>query len=127
MPNFSARSDLTSMGMGMGVGAGMLGTMDDAIPHLSLDEAANEGTHNFARMNSPAAPGAHSRGTVGGMVPMQRRPYFDYSLGSTAPLSLGNVMSEELHKVSSWLMQNRDHQSETSAPSSVPISSLQNP
>ncbi|KAJ1965877.1 hypothetical protein GGI12_000449 [Dipsacomyces acuminosporus] len=121
MANFSSHADLTSMGMGMGmgVGASMMGAMDDAIPHLSLDENAHDTTQGFSHINAPSNHISHTRSTAGDMVPMHRQKYFDYGLGNTQRLSLGNVMSEELHKVSSWLIQNQDHQSEAPLPSSA--------
>ncbi|KAJ2697333.1 hypothetical protein H4218_004027 [Coemansia sp. IMI 209128] len=124
MANFSSNTDFTGMGMGMGVGAGMMGAMDDAIPHLSVDENTHDTTHGMSHMTaqSAAAPGtrAHAAGSGGGggMVPMRRQSFFDYGMGGTSHLSLGNVMTEEMHKVSSWLLQNQDHQSE--APQSLP-------
>ncbi|KAJ2864844.1 hypothetical protein GGH94_002659 [Coemansia aciculifera] len=124
MANFSSNTDFTGMGMGMGVGAGMMGAMDDAIPHLSVDENTHDTTHGISHMTAPSAAAAGTRshaGGSGGMLPMRRQSFFDYGMGGSSHLSLGNVMTEEMHKVSSWLLQNQDHQSE--APQSLPTNS----
>ncbi|KAJ2225767.1 hypothetical protein IWW45_007738 [Coemansia sp. RSA 485] len=120
MANFSSRTDLGTMGMGMGIGAGMMSAMDDVIPHLSLDEnsqdvaAATAAARRLTRMSqTPVAsgvPGQTHTASIGGMMPMRRPSFFDYGLGGTSHLSLGNVMTEEMHKVSSWLLQNQGHQ-----------------
>ncbi|KAJ2742994.1 hypothetical protein GGI20_004071 [Coemansia sp. BCRC 34301] len=115
MANLSSNTDFTGMGMGMGVGAGMMGAMDDAIPHLSVDENTHDTTHGISHMAVPLVADAGSRTHAGSdMLPMRRQSFFDYGLGGTSHLSLGNVMTEEMHKVSSWLLQNQDHQSEAS-------------
>ncbi|KAJ1663199.1 hypothetical protein IW140_004920 [Coemansia sp. RSA 1813] len=125
MANFSSRTDFTSMGMGIGVGAGMMGAMDDAIPHLSLDDSRNDAASGLTHMAPPSASIGGTRshttaGTAGGAVPMRRQAsMFDYSLGSTSQLSLGNVISDEMHKVSSWLLQNQDHHGEPPHPQST--------
>ncbi|KAJ2513545.1 hypothetical protein H4217_006282 [Coemansia sp. RSA 1939] len=109
MASFSSRADFGSMGMGMGVGAGMMGAMDDAIPHLSLDDGRNDTTSGLTRMaasSSAGVGGVLSRATAGDT------PMFEYGLGGTSHLSLGNVISEEMHKVSSWLLQSQDHHGE---------------
>ncbi|KAJ2710125.1 hypothetical protein H4R19_003903, partial [Coemansia spiralis] len=97
MANISSRMDFA--GLGMGLGAGIIGPMDDTIPHLSLDDPTDDAGHGLSRM---AVPGAAPHATV----PLaQHQPnLFDYSLGGTSRLSLGNVMSEEMRRVSSWVM-----------------------
>ncbi|KAJ2644355.1 hypothetical protein GGF44_000673 [Coemansia sp. RSA 1694] len=113
MANFSTNTDFTGIGMGMGVGAGMMGAMDDAIPHLSVDENTHDTTHGMSHMAASSVADAGARARAGsGMLPMRRQSFFDYGLGGTSHMSLGNVMAEEMHKVSSWLLQNQDHQSE---------------
>ncbi|KAJ1725831.1 hypothetical protein LPJ53_000092 [Coemansia erecta] len=115
MANFSARTDFSSMGMGMGIGAGIMSAMDDSIPHLSLEEGAQEIAGPMHRLShispNPASLSAHNQSQTGagGMMPMRRPSFFDYGLGGTSHLSLGNVMTEEMHKVSSWLFHNQDH------------------
>ncbi|KAJ1942257.1 hypothetical protein GGF37_003191, partial [Kickxella alabastrina] len=117
MANFSTRADFSAMGMG--IGAGMMGSMDDTIPHLSLDEAAQDAAataahglgHMSTNMSSLGPPRYNGKVDSNGMLPMRRSSLFDYGLGSTAHLSLGNVMSDEISKVSSWLLQNQGHQS----------------
>ncbi|KAJ2721798.1 hypothetical protein GGI07_003732 [Coemansia sp. Benny D115] len=136
MANFSSRPDYSSIGIGMGIGAGMMGGMDDSIPHLSLDEsqhdsaaaaaavaAAAAAAHGLTRMTtgtSTLTPNQshfnsntdnNNNNTNSGMAPMRRQSFFEYGLGGTSHLSLGNVMNEEMHKVSSWLIQNQDHHS----------------
>ncbi|KAJ2079749.1 hypothetical protein H4R24_003556 [Coemansia sp. RSA 988] len=107
--NFSARADLASMDMGMGIGAGMMGAIDDVVPHLSLDDSARDSTHGLSRMMTSAARGINTD-TGDSMTSNHHHSFFDYGLGGTSHLSLGNVMSEEMQKVSSWLMQTQDHQ-----------------
>ncbi|KAJ2910420.1 hypothetical protein GGI21_000896 [Coemansia aciculifera] len=110
MANFSSNTDFTGIGMGMGVGAGMMGAMDDAIPHLSVDENTHDTTHGMLHMTVPSAAeaGALTRAD-NGELSMRRQSFFDYGLGGASHLSLGNVMTEEMQKVSSWLLQNQDH------------------
>ncbi|KAJ2848366.1 hypothetical protein J3B02_003970 [Coemansia erecta] len=128
MANFSSRTDFGAIGMGMGVGAGMMSAMDDVIPHLSLDEnsqdvaaaAAAAAARRLTHMSqTPVASGESEHmnmaGGIGGMIPARRTSFFDYGLGGTSHLSLGNVMSEEMHKVSSWLLQNQTRQSDSPA------------
>ncbi|KAJ1820885.1 hypothetical protein LPJ56_003344, partial [Coemansia sp. RSA 2599] len=125
MASFSSRTDFGTMGMGMGIGAGMMGAMDDSIPHLSLVEnsqdmtaasaAARRLTHMSQTPITAGVPGQMHSAGIGGMMPMRRASFFDYGLGGSSHLSLGNVMSEEMHKVSSWLIQNQGHQSDLSA------------
>ncbi|KAJ1734459.1 hypothetical protein LPJ61_001058 [Coemansia biformis] len=114
MANISSRTDFAGlgMGMGMGIGAGMIGPMDDSIPHLSLDEAADDAAHGLTHMVSATAP--HSaRAAPGGSLSLgqQHQQLFDYGLGGTSHLSLGNVMSEEMRRVSSWVMHGHGHPS----------------
>ncbi|KAJ2679392.1 hypothetical protein GGI25_001527 [Coemansia spiralis] len=128
MVSFCSRTDFTGMGMGMGVGAGMMGAMDDAIPHLSLDDSRNDATPGLAHMvptsSSSAALETHGH-AASSMVPMRRQAsIFDYGLGGTSHLSLGNVMSEEMQKVSSWLLQNQDHQTEAPLSQSATLSDM---
>ncbi|KAJ2845240.1 hypothetical protein IWW36_004863, partial [Coemansia brasiliensis] len=118
MANLSSRADFANMGMGMGmgIGAGVMGPMDDAIPHLSLEDKAHDSAHGLSRMSVPS----NSRNPLSGSsVASAQLPasFFEYGLGGTSHLSLGNVMNEEMHKVSSWLLQN---QQQSPLPSSVP-------
>ncbi|KAJ2303355.1 hypothetical protein IWW52_006813, partial [Coemansia sp. RSA 2704] len=106
MANISSRTDFAGMGMGMGVGAGMMGTMDDAIPHLSLEDNSNDAAHGLSRMSTHPA-GHNSRTGPNNSFAQPSTTLFDYGLGGTSHLSLGNVMSEEMSKVSSWLLQNQ--------------------
>ncbi|KAJ1895939.1 hypothetical protein LPJ81_004854 [Coemansia sp. IMI 209127] len=129
MANFSSRTDFTGMGMGMGLGAGMMGAMDDAIPHLSLDDSRHDAASGLAHMapsSSASIGGAHSRAAAA--MPMRRQAsMFDYGLGSTSHLSPGNVMSEEMHKVSSWLLQSQNHHGEPPHPQSAALPDMHQP
>ncbi|KAJ2796424.1 hypothetical protein H4R20_005531, partial [Coemansia guatemalensis] len=107
--NFSARADLASMDMGMGIGAGMVGAIDDVIPHLSLDDGAHDSARGLSRMMTSTTHGIRTD-TGDHMASSHQHSFFDYGLGGTSHLSLGNVMSEEMQKVSSWLMQTQGHQ-----------------
>ncbi|KAJ2847322.1 hypothetical protein GGI22_006010, partial [Coemansia erecta] len=133
MANFSSRTEyFTGMGMGMGLGAGMMGAMDDAIPHLSLDDSRHDAAAGLAHMvPSPSASisGAHSRAAAAeASMPMRRQTsMLDYGLGSTSHFSPGNVMSEEMHKVSSWLLQSQNHHGEPPHPQSVALPDMHQP
>ncbi|KAI9471602.1 hypothetical protein BX667DRAFT_71560 [Coemansia mojavensis] len=118
MANLSSRADFASMGMGMGmgIGAGVMGAMDDAIPHLSLEDKAHDSARGLSHMAMPS----NSRNPLSGPAAASVQPpasFFEYGLGGTSHLSLGNVMNEEMHKVSSWLLQN---QQQSPLPSSMP-------
>ncbi|KAJ1873613.1 hypothetical protein LPJ55_002181 [Coemansia sp. RSA 990] len=56
MANLSSRADFASMGMGMGmgIGAGVMGAMDDAIPHLSLEDKAHDSARGLSHMAMPS-------------------------------------------------------------------------
>ncbi|KAJ2608751.1 hypothetical protein H4S08_004332 [Coemansia sp. RSA 1365] len=108
--NFSARVDLASMDMGMGIGAGMMGAIDDVIPHITLDDGTHDSAHDLSRMITSATARGIYTDTGDSMGSSHRHSLFDYGLGGTSHLSLGNVMSEEMQKVSSWLMHSQDHQ-----------------
>ncbi|KAJ2551478.1 hypothetical protein EV175_003678 [Coemansia sp. RSA 1933] len=129
MPNLSARTDFSSIGMGMGIGAGMIGGMDDAVPHLSIDSGRGDAGSGLTHMAQSAAGigGTHSRRTVAAMPMRRQASMFDYGMGSNSSagqLSAGNAMSEEIHKVSSWLLQNQDHHGEAPQPQSATLSDI---
>ncbi|KAJ2473797.1 hypothetical protein GGI02_000590 [Coemansia sp. RSA 2322] len=121
MPDFSSNTDFTGMGMGMGVGAGMMSAMDDSIPHLSLDENAHDTTRGMSHLPAPSSAnaGAYPHAAGSNMLPMRRQSFFDYGLTGTGNVPLGNTISEEMHKVSSWLLQSQGHQPEALQPYSA--------
>lgn len=132
MAGLSSQTDFASIGMGMGIGAGMMGAMDDAIPHLSIDEFAQESSGNglvhMARRHPPPSsaqsgtPGTRNQG--GGNNQNRGHPSaFDYGLGDSSQLSLSTIMSEEMQKVSSWLIQNQAHRSAAPPPPPLAIPS----
>ncbi|KAJ2819226.1 hypothetical protein IWW50_005532 [Coemansia erecta] len=110
MANMSSRTDFASMSLGMGIGAGVMGTMDDVIPHFSLDENPHSLSHGLSHMNIPSNL-RNARPDPASSLAQNPGSFFDYGLGGSSHLSLGNVMSEEMRKVSSWLIQNQQQQS----------------
>ncbi|KAJ2179043.1 hypothetical protein EV180_006116, partial [Coemansia sp. RSA 518] len=110
MANLTSRTDFASMSLGMGIGAGVMSTMDDVIPRFSLDENPHGPTHSLSRMTVPSnSRNAHA--DPADPLAQNSGSFFEYGLGGTSRLSLGNVMSEEMHKVSSWLLQSQQQQS----------------